>query len=564
MSQVTLAELLPPVTSDEVLGLLLETLQGIGPVQQVGTGAGVVVPSGAPINNYDFILTITTGGAPGTGAFTYSTDDGETESGPFTIPSSGNYGPIGGVQLSFAGVFNQGDQYVFQTIFPPFPVSDWESGSGGRTLVQADASAIADLSGTAIPNIAAGGLNQYAKGNWLTLLAAQVYENERFDPGATVVQVVLTLAATAPALTINAGDIIVSDSPGSNGHQFSNLSGTTISPGTSVALSFVAAQPGSAFNVQNGTLNVLVTPKPGLTANNPAPGTSAVSHAGSGGGTVTPSGSPNGNYSVEVLVTTSGALGAAVVQISIDGGNNFASPLTVPASGTYQIPLLNGLQQTGVTVTFAGSFVSGDTYSFTSYDSAVLVPGVDEESDPALQARDSGKWSGLGLGGGTNATFDYLCRSTPSGGSEVTRTSEQPDTVTAGQVDVVVAGYNGPVSSGALSNITANVAKFTGLTAKAVVSNALTQTINVVAQVYVTAAQQAAVQAAISAAFNVLQASTPIGGLVAWSDIEGALDQKQAGVIRLYLTSPAPNTDTQLPPFTVPLFNLAGVSYVIV
>jgi uncharacterized phage protein gp47/JayE len=71
------------------------------------------------------------------------------------------------------------------------------------------------------------------------------------------------------------------------------------------------------------------------------------------------------------------------------------------------------------------------------------------------------------------------------------------------------------------------------------------------------------VQAAISTAFATLVANTPIGGVVTWASIEDALYQTQAGVTDLYLTVPAPNTDTQLSASNVVAFNLAGVSYVL-
>jgi uncharacterized phage protein gp47/JayE len=563
---VTLAQLLPPVTSDEAKALLLETLQGIGPVQQIGLGAGVLVVTGAPAAAYDAIVQIALGGAPGTATFNYSLDDGNTFSGPFSVPGGGQYIIFGsGLTLNFAGVFNATDQYLFQTIYPAFPVTDWESGSGGRTLVEADAATIADLSGTALPNIAAGGLVSYASGDWLTLLSDQVYEQDRFAAAGTIGIVQLTLAATAPALTINPGDIVVSNSSGSgvNVLTYSNMTGTTIMPGTSVVLAFQALAPGALFNVSNGTLIVLKTPKPGLTANNPAPGTSSVTHVGGGGGTVAVTGSPNGNYSVVVRVTTSGGLGVGAVQISLDGGNNYASPFTIPASGSYQVPVLNGLAQTGLTLTFAGSFVATDTYSFTAYNSWITTPGRNAETDSALQSRDIAQWTGLGYGGGTDKTFDYLCRTTPSGGSEVTKTQTLPDTSIAGQIDITVAGANGPISTSALAAITSYVKARIGICNSVSIANATVDTISVTAQVFCPSQALAAVQAAISTAFATLVANTPIGGVVTWASIEDALYQTQAGVTDLYLTVPAPNTDTQLPASNVVAFNLAGVSYVL-
>lgn len=551
-----------PVTTEEVKALLLETLQGIGPIQQIGVGVGTVVVTGQPLNAYDVELEITTSGAPGTGAFRYSLDSGRTWSTSITIDVSGDYAITGtGLTLTFAGELNASDVYLFQTIFPPFPVTDWESGGAGRTLVEADATTIAALSGNDLPDIAAGGLLEFATGDWLTLLARCLYQVERYEAAATSGLAVLTLASGAPNISVAAGELIIANSNGVGAGVllFSNVAPVSITNGTSVTATFQAQQPGAAFNVQNGSLTVLKTPHPGLTVTNPAPGTSSVTHSGGGTGTVGVTGTPTGNYSVVARITTSGGLGVGAVQFSVDGGSNFASPLTIPASGSYQLPTLNGVTATGLTIAFAGTFTSGDTYSFTSYSSWVTTAGRDRESDTSLRARCADKWSLLGFGGGTAATFDYLCRNAPNGGSEVTKTNGVPDTLTGGQVNLTVAGFNGPVSSSALTAITAYVRPRVGLCGSVVISNSTTYTLAITAQVFTTAQRRDAVEAAIELAFQVLAANTQIGAKVYWSDLEAALNQKSAGVTSLFLTVPTPNTDTQLPSTAVVAFDLSGV-----
>lgn len=563
----TLADLLQPVSTEEVKALLLETLQGIGPVQQLGVGTGVVVPSGSPLSSYDVVLEISTAGTLGTGAFRYSLDGGSTFTVPFSIPAGGTHATVGtGLNFTFAGSFNQGDQYIFQTVYPPFPVTDWESGGAARTLVESNAAALADLSGVAIPEIAAGGLVNYAADGWLTLLSSEEYLNDRYSAAATAGLVVLTLAASAADLSVAAGELVVSNSSGSGSGVllYENLVGFTLVHGTSGSFTFQAQQPGADWNVQNGVLTVLKTPRPGLTAGNPAPGTSAVTHGGAGTGTVTPSGTPLGNFSVVARITTSGGLGVGAFQVSLDGGVNYASPLAVPGGGTYALPQLDGLTSTGLTLTFAGTFTSGDSYSFTSLASWVTTPGRDEEADGALRARDTGQWSGLGVGGGTAATFDYLCRQAPGGGSEVSKTSEVVDPVVAGQLNITVAGVNGPVSTTALSAITAYVRARTGICAVAVVSNSGITTIALTGQVFVSAQAKVGAQTAIEAALRTLATETPIAGTVYWSDILTALDQKTSGVRNVILTVPAPEVDTVLPTNNVALFDVTGISYVLI
>jgi uncharacterized phage protein gp47/JayE len=559
----TLQDLLQPVTSDTVKAVLISALSGIGPVQQIGQGAGVMVVSGNPNGNYDAIISIAAGGAPGAATFSYSLDDGTTINGPYTIPSTGAYPIIGtNLLLNFAGIFDEGDEYLFGTVWPPFPVTNWESGGPGRTFLEGESTTVADLAGNALPSIAGGGFNDYANDSWLPLLAYELYQNSQYQPTPTVGLVQVSLAATATTRTFAAGQLVVADGAGSTAQTYNNVSGFTITPGQTLSILFVATQPGSSFNVANGTILVLQTAIAGLSVNNPAPGISGVTHTGSGSGSVSVSGTPDSNYSVVVSVLSTGAPGVGTVQVSLDGGNNYASPFTIPAGGTYSLFQLDGITSTGLVLTFAGTFTATDTYSFTAYSQWVLVAGTDLESVPALQARNSNKWTALGYGGGTGDTFDYLARSTPSGGSEVTQVSATPSTSVAGQFNVVVAGYNGPVSSSALSNITTYIQQRTGLTVASTVSNATTQSVPVAGNVFVPAAQIPAAQAAIATAFQELQAATPIGGIVYWSDILEAVDQKQSGVRNAVLTSPSPNTDTSLASTAVPAFSLTGLNYI--
>jgi hypothetical protein len=572
MAAPTLADLLPPVTADEVKALLLSTLAGIGPVEQIGPGSGAVIVSGSPANNYDGVLIITTSGALGAGAFKLSFDDGVTFTGPFTIPASGVYSVGGsGLTLTFSGVFTLATQYLFKTIFPPFPVTNWLSGGGGRTFTEAEAEIIANFSGVAIGEIAGGGFVDYASGDgapadWLSLLSSQLYQNDRFLVAPASGLVLLTLAATAPPLTINPGDLRIANSIGTGNLVYDNSSSFSLGAGTSLAVPVVAEAPGSLYNVQNGVLTVLLTPKPGLTVNNPAPGSSAVTPSGGATGTVAVAGTPNGNYNVVLKCTTSGALGVAQIQASLDGGADFSAPFLIPGSGVVALsPTISGVTvTTGLTLTCTGAFTSGDSYTFTSYATWLLVAGQDQESNLALQSRDKAKWTTLGVGGAVATTYDYLARITPNGGSEVVKTFSQPDPVVGGQVDIVVAGAAGPVSATALSNISAYISARVPLGSKASVQNASVTTITVTATVYVLAAQAAAADAAIKAAFSKLALATPIGGTVYLADIITAIeDQKPSGVSHVVVPIGAPLTDTVLAAANVAAFTL-NLTYILI
>lgn len=74
--------------------------------------------------------------------------------------------------------------------------------------------------------------------------------------------------------------------------------------------------------------------------------------------------SPVDAYDVWVKITTEGALGAAAFAFSLDGGNSYSASLTVPSGGKYVIP------NSGVVLTFSGTFVEGDIYK-----AATSAPG---------------------------------------------------------------------------------------------------------------------------------------------------------------------------------------------
>lgn len=96
----------------------------------------------------------------------------------------------------------------------------------------------------------------------------------------------------------------------------------------------------------------------------------AVSHVGSGGGTVAVSGTPNDSYSMVVKIIVAGALGVAQFQWSQDGGLNYSATWLVPSGGTFVIP------HTGLTLTFASTFVANDLYIFSSTAPGFTVTDV--------------------------------------------------------------------------------------------------------------------------------------------------------------------------------------------
>lgn len=70
--------------------------------------------------------------------------------------------------------------------------------------------------------------------------------------------------------------------------------------------------------------------------------------------------SPVDAYTVWVQVMTAGALGAGAFRYSLDGGNTYSAQITLPSGGKYPIP------ETGVVLTFSGTFVADDLYVGTA------------------------------------------------------------------------------------------------------------------------------------------------------------------------------------------------------
>lgn len=94
-------------------------------------------------------------------------------------------------------------------------------------------------------------------------------------------------------------------------------------------------------------------------------------------GTVASTGSsPKDQYNVIVLITTSGTLGAGVFQYSLDGGDTYSAPITIPSGGTYTVP------NSGVVVVFDASpsgslkFEAGDKFTWSTTAPAMTTSDI--------------------------------------------------------------------------------------------------------------------------------------------------------------------------------------------
>ena len=105
-----------------------------------------------------------------------------------------------------------------------FPITDWVEGGIERTIVEAEAAGLSDLS-SLIPAIAAGGFLSTSTSDWLTLLAHELYEIDRHPALPTIGIETLTLDVAGGPYTIVPGQLTFR---GAGGNVYTNTSKGTL------------------------------------------------------------------------------------------------------------------------------------------------------------------------------------------------------------------------------------------------------------------------------------------------------------------------------------------------
>ena len=136
-----------------------------------------------------------------------------------------------------------------------FPVTAWQPGNAGRTLAVADATALADLRAV-IADVARGGYLDTATDDWLTLLAAGLFDLTRTPAVYAVGSVTLSCLPTAGPYSITAGALVVTD--GTRRWRSTNTTTLTLPSNGSLPVEVRAESPGTAYTVSGSTL--LTTP----------------------------------------------------------------------------------------------------------------------------------------------------------------------------------------------------------------------------------------------------------------------------------------------------------------
>lgn len=145
-----------------------------------------------------------------------------------------------------------------------YAATDWEPGSVQRTILEAIAAGIADLE-TLRVEIVRGGFLELANGDWLDLVAENMYSLSRKPAEFARYIVRLTAQTGFGPYTIQPGQLWASTS---SGLRYNNTQGGTLAQGGTLDLEFRAESPGAQYNVANGAINILNTPLPGVGISN--------------------------------------------------------------------------------------------------------------------------------------------------------------------------------------------------------------------------------------------------------------------------------------------------------
>lgn len=148
------------------------------------------------------------------------------------------------------------------------PVDSWQPGDPTRSLFHFETEILAQLEGIVVNFIKAGFL-EHAEGEWLKVLAKQVFNVD--VPAATfaTTSVVLTNNGGGNYPDIGAGDLIVKSS--TSGKTYTNTSGGNLppGPGTTLTVTVSADEAGSESSASAGEIDTIVVGPNGVTCTNP-------------------------------------------------------------------------------------------------------------------------------------------------------------------------------------------------------------------------------------------------------------------------------------------------------
>jgi len=148
-----------------------------------------------------------------------------------------------------------------------FPATSWQPGSVPRSLVKADATAMAAMDSN-VSALAKAAFLDDAEGDWLTLHARSRFDVTRVAATYTTGRVTLTVASGAGPYTISAAQLLVTD--GVRRWRSTNTSAVTVTSSAPVSIEVRAESAGTSYNVSTGTITSIISPAlAGLSVSNP-------------------------------------------------------------------------------------------------------------------------------------------------------------------------------------------------------------------------------------------------------------------------------------------------------
>lgn len=512
----TYTQIRTPRTYDEVLAARLKALRGISRVAQtggrtgLGAGTGAVEVEGTALAQMSIALLIATSGEPGdsTSEYQLSVDGGQSYAPATLIPIGGIVLTSGGVTFEFVpgptgsgDSFVAGDVYTFDLAVPVFGPSAWQEFSAPRRLIELEAEAAADHE-VAISSCAGGGLLRDSEGDWLDVLAEDVYGLPRTPAAFAEGTATLTCAAGGEAGTIDPGELVASDASGVR--RFTNIDGGVLADSSTLLLHWRAEEAGAAWNLANGELSNLVTTLAGVSIANPARVEATIQAPAAP--LVTVSGIPTGDFSIVVLITGAGAWTVGKFKTSTDGGATWSAEDTI-GSGLFPIT------GTGLFVAFANSaYAVGQSYTCEASSSWLSAVGAEIESDESLRARCKARWATLAESDGKaeNAIVSWAMTADP----QVNRVLVTQDPSTPGNVLVYISTADGAALPATIAAVLAYVEQRIALCETVEVFSVAVKDVAIVGTIYVKAGKLAKAQAAAIAALVDLATSTQIGGQI--------------------------------------------------
>lgn len=320
---------------------------------------------------------------------------------------------------------------------------------------------------------------------WAPFIAQQRYGTTQIAASYTLRNITLANSTGATYGPIQPGDFKVSF-PSKN--RYVNNVAMTIPPNGSILVQFRSelttnSAAGIVYNdPSNSAISLVTSNYSGVTATNPSTNYSAVSQAGSGLGSVTPSGSPTGTHNVAVRIDASGTAAGSTVAWST------------------QVDTLGWVTQSGSTATNLGgfginvtladnggnpSFIVGSVYYFNTPGSDITQAGADVETPQALGTRCRGLIPALAFskdgngnwipGSPTADAYSTLVRNL---NSQVVIVFIQPDPILNNRLNIIVAGQGGaPLSAGVVANVQSGLNSFSFETDLPVVATSTARTI---------------------------------------------------------------------------------------